>query len=125
MLVAIAIIGFLVCLGSLIGIAVPARLIGVVRAVMSDPRGLYFAAIVRLVLGVLMILAAPASLFPVVFRVIGVIAVLAALAIPVMGRARLERFVDWFAAMPAAVIRGWLIFAFAFGAFLVYGTGLV
>jgi len=125
MLIVIAIVGVLVCLGCIVGIASPSTLLGVVRAFMNKPGLIYLAVAVRLALGVLLILAAPASLFPMVFRVIGAIAIIAALALIFMGRVRIIKLVEWFVRMPPAAIRAWLIFGFAFGAFLVYGTGLV
>lgn len=124
MLVIVAGVGVLVCLGCIVGIVSPATLLGVVRSVMNKPGLVYLAVGVRLVLGVILILAAPASLFPLVFRIIGVIAIIAALGLLVMGRARITRLVEWFAGLPESSVRAWLIFGFAFGAFLVYGTGL-
>jgi len=125
MLVAIAIFGVLVCLGSLVGIVAPAKLIGVVRSVMDRPGVLYLAVIVRVALGVLLIAAAPVSRFPLLFLVFGWIAIAAALAIPFIGYVRMVRLMEWFVRMPAAAIRGWLIFGLAFGAFLIYGAGIV
>jgi len=123
MLTVIAIFGVLVCLGSLVGIAAPGRLIGVVRAVMDRPGGLYLAVIVRVALGVLLIAAAEAARFPTAFLALGWIAIAAALAIPFVGYVRLMRLVEWFAGMPAVAIRAWLVFGFAFGGFLIYGAG--
>lgn len=123
MLIAIAIFGVLVGLGSLVGIVAPGRLIGVVRAVMNRPGVLYLAVIVRVALGVLLIAAAPVSRFPTAFLAVGWIAIAAALAIPFIGYVRLMRLMDWFAGLPAIAIRGWLVFGFVFGAFLIYGAG--
>jgi hypothetical protein len=125
MLVIVAAVGALVCLGCIVGIVSPAALLGVVRSVMNKPGLVYLAIGVRLGLGVILILAAPASLFPLVFRIIGVVAIIAALGLLVMGRARITRLVEWFAGMPERSVRAWLVFGVAFGAFLVYGTGLV
>ena len=123
MLVAIAIFGVLVCLGSLVGIVAPGRLIGVVRKVMYLPSVLYLAVIVRIALGVLLIASASVSRFPTAFLTIGWIAIAAALAIPFIGQVRLIRLMEWFAGLPAVAIRGWLVFGFALGVFLIYGAG--
>ncbi len=125
MLIIVAIVGVLVCLGCIVGIASPATLLGVVRSIMNKPAMVYLAIGVRFALGVLLILAAPAALYPLVFRIIGGIAILAALGLIVMGRERIIKLVEWFAGMPASAVRAWLVFGFVFGAFLVYGTGLV
>jgi hypothetical protein len=125
MLIIVAVVGVLVCLGCIVGIASPATLLRVVRSVMNTPAMVYLVVGVRLALGGVLILAAPAALFPLVFRIIGVIAIIAALALLVMGRARIIKLVEWFAGMPASAVRAWLVFGFAFGAFLVYGSGLI
>ncbi|MFW2403930.1 MAG: hypothetical protein ACN4GT_04115 [Gammaproteobacteria bacterium] len=124
MLMIVAAVGVLVCLGCIVGIVSPNTLMGVVRSVMNKPIMIYLAVGVRLALGVLLILVASASLFPLVFRVIGAIAILAALGLLLMGRARIVKLVEFFAGMSAGAFRAWLIFGFVFGAFLVYGTGL-
>jgi len=124
-LIAVAATGVLICLGSLAGIVAPAGLIGVIHSVMQRPGVLFFAVTVRLALGVLLLLTAPSSLFPLGFRVIGAIAICAALVLPMVGRARILQLMEWFAGLPAWTIRAWLVFGFAFGGFLIYGTGLV
>ena len=125
MLTVIAIFGVLICLGSIFGIIAPGRLLDVVRGVMNHSAGLYFAVGVRLALGIVLVLAAPASRFPLALQILGVITIIAALSIPFIGRARLMQLVEWFLGMPAAAVRGILVLGFAFGAFLIYATGLV
>ncbi|MBT8441398.1 MAG: hypothetical protein KJO76_03350 [Gammaproteobacteria bacterium] len=125
LLIVIAVVGVLVCLGCIVGIASPATLLGVVRSVLNKP-GLGWPVIgVRFPIGIVLILAAPASLFPFMFRVIGVLAILETLVLAWLGRARIIKVVAWFAGGPANAVRALLIFGFGLGAFLVYGTGLV
>lgn len=125
LLIVIAVVGVLVCLGCIVGIASPATLLAVVRSVMNKPALLWAAAGVRLPIGIVLILAAPASLFQLMFRVIGVIAIIETLGLVLMGQARIIKLGEWFTGMSASAVRAWLIFGFALGAFLVYGTGLV
>lgn len=125
MLIIVAVVGVLVCLGFIVGIASPATLLGVVRSVMNKPALLWAAVGVRLPIGIVLILAAPASLFPLVFRVLGVIAILETLGLVLMGQARIIKLAEWFTGMSVSAVRAWLICGFALGAFLVYGTGLV
>jgi hypothetical protein len=57
-----------------------------------------------------------------VFEILGWFAIVAAVVILFAGRDRLRRFVAWFEQSSPAMIRVWLLFGIAFGAFLVYGV---
>lgn len=115
-------VGGIVCLLSAWGIFVPKRLVRVVANVMERKPGIYVAIVVRVLLGLALIICASSSRFPHVFEVLGWIAIVAAVGLAVMGRARLHRFVAWFERFPDMLIRLWLLFGFAFGGFLVYGV---
>ena len=105
------------------GIFAPEKLMTFVASAMDKYWGIYIAVIVRLVLGSALIFVAPASLFPIVFQVFGVIAIVAAIALVLMGRERIRRFIAWwFERFSAPMVRLWLLFAMAFGGFLVYGV---
>ena len=105
------------------GIFVPEKLMTFVTSAMDKSWGIYIAVIVRLVMGSALIIVAPASLFPIVFQVLGVIAIVAAIAVLLMGRERMRRFLAWFSErFSAPIIRLWLLFGVAFGGFLVYGV---
>ena len=114
-------LGVVVCALSAWGMLVPDKLMKFVYGVMDKDWGIHFAVVVRLLLGAALIIAAPGSRFPHAFEIIGWIAVVAAVAIVFMGRERLRRFVGVFERIPQAMIRIWLLFGIAFGAFLVYG----
>jgi len=90
---------------------------------MAADWGIYFAVIVRLMLGVALIVAAPESLYPMAFLIVGWIAIVAAAAVAFIGRERLRRITDWFLErFTPPIIRLWLLIAMAFGGFLVYGV---
>lgn len=94
-----------------------------VTTAVDQPWGFYIAVIVRLVMGAALIIAASASPFPVAFQVIGSLAIVAAVALALMGRERVRRFIVWWSErFSASIIRLWLLFGMAFGAFLVYGV---
>ena len=119
----IFIIGVAVTLLAAWGLFVPAKLMTWVSTVMDNAWGIYVAVIVRLSLGIALIIAAPASPFPVVFQVLGAIAILAAVALALMGRGPVRKIIAWFSEqISAAVIRVWLLFGIAFGGFLIYGV---
>ena len=114
-------IGLLVCVMSVWGCFVPDRLIKLVMRVVDQDWGIYFAVVVRLLMGAALIVAAPVSRFPVVFEILGWIAIVAAVALILIGRERIAALIAWFVRCPAWFIRLWLLFGMAFGGFLIYG----
>jgi len=105
------------------GIFAPEKLMTLVTSAMDKYWGIYIAVIVRLILGSALIIVAPFSLFPTVFQVLGVIAIVAAMALVLMGRERIQRFIAWWSErLSAPIVRLWLLFGIAFGCFLVYGA---
>ena len=60
--------------------------------------------------------------FLVPLAILGWFGIVAAVIIVLAGRARLRRFVAWFEQSSQTMIRVWLLFGIAFGAFLVYGV---
>jgi len=105
------------------GIFAPEKLMTFVASAMDKYWGIYIAVIVRLVLGSALIIVAPASLFPIVFLALGVIAIVAAIALILVGRERIRRFIAWWTErFSAPIVRLWLLFGVAFGGFLVYGV---
>ena len=104
------------------GIIAPEKLVTFVTSSMDKYWGIYIAVIVRLVLGAALIIVAPASLFPIVFQTLGVIAIIAAIALVLMGRERIRRFITWWSErFSAPMVRLWLLLGIAFGGFLFYG----
>ena len=105
------------------GMFAPAKLMTFVTSEMDKSWGIYVAVIVRLVMGSALIIVAPASRFPIVFQALGVIAIVAAIALVLMGRERIRRLLAWFSErFSASIIRLWLLFGVAFGGLLVYGV---
>ncbi len=105
------------------GMFAPGKLMTFVTSAMDEHWGIYIAVTVRLALGVALISVAPASLFPIVFQVLGSITIVAAVALAVAGRERIRSFIVWWSErFSASIVRLWLLFGLAFGAFLVYGV---
>lgn len=105
-----------------VGLIAPFYLLRFGRAIWSAAHGMTLAVALRLVLGLSLYLAAPVSRFPDTFRVLGIIVVAAALIIPFAGRERISRLLDWGSRQPAWVLRLWLGFGFAVGAFILYAA---
>jgi len=105
------------------GMFAPQKLMTFVSSAIDKSWGIYLAVITRFILGAALIIVAPASQFPSVFQALGVIALAAAIALILMGRERLRRFIAWWVErFSTHMIRLWLLFGMAFGAFLVYGV---
>jgi len=119
--IVIVCVGATVCVLAAWGIYAPNRLLKLVIGAMEKDWGIYLAVIVRLLLGLALILAAPESRFPSIFRLLGWIAIVAAVGMVFLGRARMRGFIAWFERFPPTVIRLWLLFGIAFGGFLVFG----
>jgi len=115
-------IGTIISLVCLTGVMLPAQLLHAIRAAWQYPAAMYVAVMVRLTLGVLLLLAAPHSRFPLSFQVLGWITIMAALLLPVVGHARIDRLLDWWSGRSTTGIRLWSLAGLAFGCFLVYGA---
>lgn len=107
-------------LGAL-GVASPPRLLDLVRRFQS-PAGLYVAAVIRLIFGAALFLAAPGSRAPATVQVLGVLVFLAGLVTPFFGVERFRRILAWWSARGAAFVRAWAVFALAFGLLLAYAV---
>ncbi len=117
-LVALVLSLFVAALGAL-GVTSPLRLLGVVRY-FQTPAGLYFAAALRVVLGVALFFAAPTSRAPELIRILGVVIIVMGAVTPLFGLERFRRLLDWWSAQGSAFIRAWAVLALAFGLSLAY-----
>ena len=114
-------LGITVCVLSAWGMYATDKIWNLVNGAMEKDWGIYVAVIARLVLGAALIIVAPQSRFPLAFEILGWFAIVAAVLILIIGRDKLRRFVAWFQRFSQAMIRAWLLFGIAFGAFLIYG----
>ena len=101
---AVALLGRLVAGIGFLGIAQPTRLIGWVHSFWQKDR-LWVAVIMRFALGAVLIYAAPECRFPQAVRVLGVITVLAAVGIAVVGSERMDGFIRWWTERPLSIVR--------------------
>ena len=84
------VIGALVILASAISFAVPDLRLSLERSVMT-PTGLYAIAALRIAIGLVFVLAAPASRAPGTLRVLELIVIIVGLTTPRVGVARARR----------------------------------
>lgn len=118
-LVAIALVIFL--LGAL-GVVWPRALMSMVDRPWRSSAGLYVAVAIRGVFGVLLVVAADGTRFPWTVRVLGIVSLVAAVSLPLLGYERVRKFITWWLARPDAFVRAWSVVACAFGAFLAYAA---
>jgi hypothetical protein len=90
-----------------------------VSSVWSEDR-LSLAVTLRLVLGALLVYAAPECRAPQAVRAFGVVTLLAAVGLVFVGSARTNAFVDWWTQRPPALLRAWSVAGVLLGVFLVY-----
>ena len=113
------VVGALVILGSAISFAAPDLRLSLERSVMT-PAGLYAIAALRIAIGLVFVLAAPASRAPRTVRVLGLIVIIAGLMTPWFGVARAQAVLNWFATAGPLLMRVDAGVGVALGGFLVY-----
>jgi len=113
------VIGALVILASAISFAAPDLRLSLERSVMT-PAGLYAIAALRIAIGLVFVLAAPASRAPRTLRVLGLIVIIAGLSTPWFGVARARAVVNWLASAGPLLMRLDAVVGIALGGFLVY-----
>jgi hypothetical protein len=115
----VSLVGLALIFVGILGIVNPQRLADTVRA--WPVRGRFLTVVgVRLVIGITFIFAAPATRFPTVILVLGVVAVVAAVALILVGSKRVDALVEWWFRQPAGFTRGWSMLAVLLGVGLVY-----
>jgi hypothetical protein len=119
--IVIVLLGLAVFLLAAWGMIDRKRLMGFVKGIMDRPQGMVIAVGARIVMGLALIMAAPASKFPKGFQFLGVLALAAAIVLPFIGRRRLSALIGWFDHFGPILTRTWLILGLIFSGFLVYG----
>ena len=113
------VIGAFVLLGSAISFVAPDLRLSLERWVIT-PAGLYAIAALRIAIGLMLVLAAPASRAPRTLRVLGLIVIIAGLMTPWFGVARARAVVDWLASTGPLLMHLDAVVGIALGGFLVY-----
>jgi hypothetical protein len=111
--------GAVVILASAISLAAPDLRLSLERSMMT-PAGLYAITAVRIVVGLTLVLAAPASRAPRLVRALGVMVMIAGLSTPWFGVDRARAVLDWVATAGPLPMRLDAAVGMALGGFLVY-----
>ena len=112
-------IGAFVVLGSAFSFVAPELRLSLERSVMT-PTGLFAITVVRIAIGLVFVLAAPASRAPRTLRVLGLMVIIAGVATPWFGVARARAALNWWASAGPLLMRLDAGVGIAFGGFLVY-----
>ena len=119
MAIALAIFSLVIVLLSAYGVFQPSVLTSFVRRFMAG-LGLWVAVIARLILALLLWFSAPFSHTPVTFQVLAILALVAAIALPIIGVQRILKLLDWVASWQQLAIRLWCLLGVGFGGFLLW-----
>ena len=118
MAIIVSILGVLITVIGLAGLVRPQSLINLIQHWQSPVR-FRIAIIARAVLGVVLLAIAAECRWPTFVQIIGVISILAAVGLLVMGRARLDSLITWWLGR-SDLIRLSALLAVVFGVLLVY-----
>ena len=117
----ILLFGITICAVCVLSIYSPNRLFKVVKTVSKKNWLIFVASITRLLLGAVLIFAAPDTRFPVVFIALGALSILSAIIILFVGRDRISVLMTWVERLSPLSHRLWLLLGVAFGGLLIYG----
>lgn len=117
----VLIIGVVIAVIGVVGVLVPASFRSLINAFRSRSM-LYVAAVIRIAIGIVLILAAPECLFPLGIRVLGILAIVAGAVLPFLKQSVVDALFDWMAQMSSGVIRSWALVAVVLGGFLIYAA---
>lgn len=116
----IILFAILILAASCVLVVKPELIVGFMEKRDDSPWLYAFAIVVRAVMGVLLIVLADRSRFPLAIIIFGWVFIAAALGLQAMGRPRFTRFIRW----TMGKVRPWArwggLFGVLFGAFLLY-----
>ena len=114
-------LGIIVALQGVIGLVAPDLFVSAVRFFQTPPT-IYFAAVVRVVFGLVLVRAARHARAAVALRALGIAIVIGGALTPFFGIQFAQVILSWWAEGGAAVVRGWAFASLAIGAFIIYAT---
>lgn len=107
---------------SIAGLVSPESVTTVRRMYFATPAGLFAAAAVRLAMGVVVILSAPASRAPKTLRALGAVMCVQALSATLLGPDRARSVLEWETTQGTALLRLGAAVALAAGGFMAFAV---
>jgi hypothetical protein len=118
----VAIVGLLILGISIAVLISPAKLKRVLH-IFLQKQWWHFVTVIRILVGILFVVAASETRSPSFVVAAGILFILAGVAIPIMGSARIERLANWWLERSDGTLRLWALVTAAF-AVLVTWSGL-
>lgn len=119
---AVAVVGSVIAGFGAVGVVRPAVLIDALAKMPSARPTIYAIAAARVTVGLILVLGAPSTAAPEVIRFLGVLSLLRAFMVLVIGVDRVRSLIDWFGSRSDLVLRTLFLGAGALGAFLVWAA---
>ncbi len=113
------VVSLMLVVTALLAIVYPQRLAEFARSLLTQG-GMYATVVVRLVFGIVFLLAASDSRLPWMIRSVGSISILGGVIAPMFGLDRHRQLLDWWAIRGSGFKRGWAALAFIVGVVLAY-----
>ena len=113
--------GLLIAAEGALGLVAPSAFVRMVQFFQLPPV-IYVAAVVRVMIGIVLVRTAPASRAPRFLRVLGLFVAIGGLITPLVGARAAEVILGWWGSGGPAVIRVWAGFALALGVIISYAV---
>lgn len=114
-------IGLAIATIGLVVLAAPSLLVEFGQSLLT-PAGLYIIATLRIVIGLVLVRVAPDSRTPKVFRIVGILMIIAGLLTPFFGVERSRAIFDWWSSQGPLFMRLGAVAVAAVGLFIVYAV---
>lgn len=118
----ILLFGILIALGGTMLLARSEIIFGLLAKHVSSVELHVFSIVIRAVLGIALVMAAPESRFPLALQVVGWISIAAALLLAGIGRGRFQNLIGWALELGPPFKRLAGILVVLFGGFLIYAV---
>ncbi|EGG99088.1 hypothetical protein imdm_1522 [gamma proteobacterium IMCC2047] len=120
MFTVISAFGLLIAAIGLWGFILPKPFMRAMQTFVLSSKGLYIIFGFRLLLGSLLLIAAPMSHYSTLFYVVGVLALFDAMVTLMLGPDNIERYMQWWLLRPAICLRVMMLIAWLLGVVLIY-----
>jgi len=124
MFTVISVFGLLIAVIGLWGFILPKSFMEVMQRFVRSSRGLYWIFGSRLLLGSMLLIAAPVSHYSTLFYVVGVLALFGALVTVLLGPDHIELYMEWWGQRPVICLRVMMLTGWLLGVVLVYVASL-
>ena len=115
----VVLVGLLISAVAVLLLIMPEKLRDLLHRFLG-PTWLPLVSALRIVIGLMFILAAPYTRIPTIVRVVGGAAIVAGIAILLLGVRRTQLLADWWLARSNTTLRFWAVIAALFGGLLIW-----